>query len=651
MAATVSSRVGLTFDELAHLTAGRTYNRAGDYRLHPENGSLPQRLAALPAQWREIPFPGLTSDAGQRADVWGVGRAYLFSPTLNLASLLAEARGMIVLLGVLLLWLLWRWSSALWGTRGGLVTLALAAFCPHLLAHSGLATSDIAASLGFLVALATWWRLLHRVTGGRLLAAGLATTLLALAKFSSLILAPVVVLLVLARICYPAPLVIQVGNWRARLRGARRALALSAVVLTVGALTWSGIWLGYGLRYSAAGDGGEATFALPWSEVLIEQPRSVGSVMADGSSPADGTEIRAGVVQQFVQWSRAHHMLPEAYLYGLAFTDRFSRNRLAYFAGEFRERGWREFFPAALALKTTLPALFLLGVAAVALFRSPRRARLLYRLAPLLVFAVVYWLFALRSSLNIGHRHLLPLYPIFYLLIGSVLAVTQRRWWLIALAGLLGWHALESWRVRPHYLTYFNQLAGGPIGGHRYFVDSSLDWGQGLPDLKIWLDFHAPNERVYLSYFGSDDPVRRGIDAVRLGDIYFDHSSKRPAAPVLRGGVYCVSATMLHRVYTQVRGPWSDSYEREYQRLRAWREQCVSAPESPLHDADGNALDPFGLSHELGRFDQLRFGRLCHFLELRRPDAIVANSVFIYRLSDEELALALFGPLPDRSAP
>jgi hypothetical protein len=187
---------------------------------------------------------------------------------------------------------------------------------------------------------------------------------------------------------------------------------------------------------------------------------------------------------------------------------------------------------------------------------------------------------------------------------------------------------VESWRVRPHYLTYFNEIAGGPSGGHRYLVDSSLDWGQGLPDLKAWLDAHPTGKPLYLSYFGSDEPRRFGINATRIGDEYFDYAP-RPLLPTWQGGTYCISATMLHRVYTEVRGPWSQAYESAYRALA----QKIAA-HGPGH---------LPLT-EVRTFNQLRFGRLCHFLEHLRPDATVGNTFFIYQLSDEEVAIALQAP-------
>ena len=80
----------------------------------------------------------------------------------------------------------------------------------------------------------------------------------------------------------------------------------------------------------------------------------------------------------------------------------------------------------------------------------------------------------------------------------------------IATLILVAWHALESVNIRPNYLAYFNQLAGGPSQGYKHLADSSLDWGQDLPALKKWLDGQGLQQPggsgVYLSYFGTARP-------------------------------------------------------------------------------------------------------------------------------------------------
>ena len=130
--------------------------------------------------------------------------------------------------------------------------------------------------------------------------------------------------------------------------------------------------------------------------------------------------------------------------------------------------------------------------------------------------------------------------------------------------------------IRPHYLAYFNVLAGGPESGYRHLVDSSLDWGQDLPGLKRWLEaaegHSAAPAAVYLSYFGSGNPAVYGIDARQI----YSYQDWRAAPPLyeLTGGIYCVSATMLQSLYTRAPGPWAAPYERAYQVARGEFEPC-----------------------------------------------------------------------------
>lgn len=217
---------------------------------------------------------------------------------------------------------------------------------------------------------------------------------------------------------------------------------------------------------------------------------------------------------------------------------------------------------------------------------------------------------------------------------------------MAAVAALLVWHAGESWWIRPHYLAYFNPIGGGPAEAHRLFVDSSLDWGQDLPGLRTWLAEHARDEKVFLSYFGSGDPVHEGIVATRFGDGYFDWA-QRVTPPDLQGGVYAISATMFRRVYTHVRGPWDESYERAYQQLRTWLASAAGTPAGTLpRDLDGAALSAEEVRARLFRYEHLQFGRLCHFLDRRAVDDHVGYSILIFRLTNEEVQRALYGPLP-----
>jgi len=149
-------------DELAHLTAGFSYWQNHDYRLHPENGNLPQRWAALPDWLTGVPFPNLNGNEYWRtSDVWIVGHQFFYESGADHFPGLMAGRAMTALFsvgtGVLVLLGSWRF----FGPTGALVSLTLFVFSPDFLAHGALATSDVCMVFFFLAATAAWWRHLH----------------------------------------------------------------------------------------------------------------------------------------------------------------------------------------------------------------------------------------------------------------------------------------------------------------------------------------------------------------------------------------------------------------------------------------------------------------------------------------------------------
>jgi hypothetical protein len=534
-------------------------------------------------------------------------------------------------------------------------------FSPTLLAHGGLITSDMAAGAGFLAATLACWRLAHRITAGRVVLAGLALGALALAKFSAVVFAPMLVVMLGVRLARRAPLPVGLGSGQTRVRGWRRAMVLSAACGAAGLIAVGMIWAACDFRFAAtrSTDRDTAGFNVAWDDVLLATP-ATSSPRIPGGQPlnTNPANLQPGVVQPTIRFARDHHWLPEPYLYGLAYVARFSGWRPAFLAGETRATGWWRYFPVAFALKTPLPLFGLLALAVAAVALPARRQgggtvtrfrgrRLLYRLSPLLILLAGYSTFAVTSHLNIGHRHILPAYPALFILVGATGWFFRRSsaWVGAPVLVLVGWFVVESWWIRPNYLAYFNELIGGPSQGYRYLVDSSLDWGQDLPGLKGWIERHArPGERVYLSYFGSGDPVYYGVHATRIGDEYFD-LRERPALPEIRGGLYCLSATMFQHVYTQVRGPWSAAYEKDYQRLSRWFTRFVQNPDpANARDLDGTPMTRPQALDRLLALEQLRFGRLCHYLRDRAPDAEVGYSILIFNLTDDDIRRALAGP-------
>ena len=619
-----------TADELAHVTGGFTYWQFNDYRLHAENGNLPQRLAALP--WvAEGAHMDTTDAAWPKSHVWLIGRRFFFQSGNNTDYLLLLTRATMATLGAGLGWLIFAWSRRLWGDAGGLLSLGLYALCPNFLAHGPLATSDVAMTLVLLAASGAFWRQTRRLDQRSwALSAGLLAVA-SVTKFSWVLLLPIGALLVVVRLVSTEPLTLAIGPERRVTTWRGKLAVLLPAALAHGLVAWVAIWVCFGGRFSAAGPGlpAQTEYFAPWAVIMPEH----------------------GFWHGFFSCARSWHLLPDAYLQGFAYVLFAAAERGAFFNGEYSNTGWPAFFPYAFLVKTPLPqlaAFALAGGAALAAWgrAGPARAWVararhdLYRVAPLAILFAVYWAFSVTSHLNIGHRHILPTYPALFIVAGLLLRPAGSRWLAAMAAALVVWNAADSARIRPHYLAYFNPIAGGPENGWRHLVDSSLDWGQDLPGLAAWLRHEArPHEQVYLSYFGNGDFEYEGIRAVELAPVY--NFNKPRWWFELEPGLYCLSATTLQDVYSGWRGSWSLAKEAQYHLL-----QSELKPMPPLLTSAERQKH----SEKLYNLDRLRFARLCDYLRVRRPDAVVGYSIFIYRLNAEETRTVAHGSLIELAA-
>lgn len=627
-----------TSDELAHITGGYTFNHWHDYRLHPENGILPQRWQALPTTLAGAHFPEMSGDAWREANVWMVGHSFFYGLGNNHEWMLFTARAMNSVFGVATVLLVAFWASRLFGNAGAAVAVVFAIACPTMLAHSALATSDMAMGF-FLIASASayWWHL----NDPRLRVAALSAGVFGLAcvaKYSAVLLPPLFILLALARAASPSPLV--VGNRRFASPRARCGALLGSIVVH-GLAGIGTIWAFCGFRYAAFNPelpGGD--FTIPWAPLL-----------AYGG-------LKAEVVDFFRTW----RILPEGYLYGLMFVLKHAEARGAFLDGEYSIFGWVSFFPKTFLYKTPpslLAALALFVGLMIAWVRAAGLAALrrnTYRALPLILFFVLYWIVSLTSNLNIGHRHILPTYPVLYIATGIIGWAIARSWSRaraggVALAGitaaLLAWHVSEGVRIHPHHLAYFSPAVGGPSQGYKRLADSSLDWGQDLPGLKRWLDEHRrPGEPVFLSYFGTSEPDYYGIEAIRMPMIHTFDRSRPWYWP--EPGLFVLSATMLQHVYMPIRGEWTAESEERYQNFRqidgafrAFKER----PESRAELLGELTLEEW--NRAWGLYENLRFARLCHYLRARRPDAMIGYSILVYRLDQNAIDNALNKPLSE----
>jgi len=258
-----------------------------------------------------------------------------------------------------------------------------------------------------------------------------------------------------------------------------------------------------------------------------------------------------------------------SYLEGLQRVNADHDPNFQYFLDGRLANHFPGYFAAAWLWKEPLTALILAAVGAVTLVRTRTVGTLakLFLAAPPVVLFVGYS----AAADDLGIRYLIPLLPFVYLVAGWGLRSLWERhsWWSRAAAATLClWLMVEAAAIYPDHLSYFNELAclpshaseigfdGGSRCGPLRLDDHNVDWGQGLAQLKTWLDAHEPGRPVKLAYFGSFPPEVYGLTGykvaldgalvrLRLSSRFSDsidfHTKPDP-------GLYAVSAHLVARL-------------------------------------------------------------------------------------------------------
>ncbi len=510
----------VTMDELAHLPAGYSYLTQKDMRLNPEHPPLMKDLAAIPLLFiKNINFP---SEIGAwKEDVngqWDFGFNFLYQNGNPVDKMIFWGRIPMILILILLGFYIFKWTKELFGQRAALLALFLFSFSPTFLAHGRLVTTDVGAAAGVFIATYYFIKTLQKSTKKNIISAGIAFCLAELCKFSVILLLPFFGLLALIW-------------WLVKLGNFKQTLKILVLVFVIGFLLIWPIYQYHVLNYPPERQVRDAGVALSDYPDLIKKP-----ILFAADKP---------ILRPYAQ-----------YLTGLFMVfHRAAFGNTTYFLGEVSNLGWKNYFPVVYSIKEplTLHILTLIALLYAAwLIKKPFWQNTFQRTGSwiknhfpefsMLCFIGLYWTVSLVSSLNIGVRHLLPVFPFTILLvsgmIGNLIKSPFLKLKLTILGILILWQAVSVISIYPHFLAYFNELAGGPSHGYIYTVDSNLDWGQDLKRLKNWVD-EKGIEKIYVDYFGGGDPQ------YYLKEKYAPWWGQRNPEEFPKGNYLAVSATFL----------------------------------------------------------------------------------------------------------
>jgi hypothetical protein len=475
-----------TMDEMAHLPAGYSYLTQKDMRLNPEHPPLIKVLAAIPLLFIDgINFPSQikawTQDVNSQ---WDFGAYFLYQTGNPVDKMLFWGRIPMILLLILLGFYVFRWARELGGNKAGLLALFLFSFSPTFLAHGRLVTTDVGAAAGVFIALYYFIRVLKAPTAKNIFLAGIFFGVAELLKFSVILLVPLFIFLAFV-------------YWLAKLRGFKETLKILILTFIIGYLLVGVVYQYHVWNYPPERQAADAkVFLAAYPEFLQN------ALIWTSNKP---------VLRTYGQ-----------YLTGLFMVfNRATGGNTTYFLGEVSNQGWKNYFPIVYSIKEPL-TFHILSLAALlyAVWLSQLWPKGLFGRIKnwlgahfpefsMLCFIALYWLSSLTSNLNIGVRHLLPTLPLVMVLSSIVIIKLLKEPFLklkyLLLFLLIFWQAFSVIKVFPHFLAYFNELAGGPDQGYIYTVDSNLDWGQDLKRLASWVEENGI-QKIKIAYFGGGSP-------------------------------------------------------------------------------------------------------------------------------------------------
>jgi len=485
-----------TIDEAVHLFSGNQYWEHRDFGANPEHPPLVKLIAAAPLRFldlRQLPvIQGNTKRANGDA-----GLEFLHRNNVDSQTILFRARIAASLLTLVLAILVALCARDMFGQGPAVFALALLVFEPNILANGALITTDMGATCGIFASVFTFYRYVKQPSAVRLITSGIAVALTLAAKHSALVITGLLVLLALTELLR-----------RDRLETAKR---LTTALLGIFTIALVGLWSFYTFRYAARPEGAALS---PTLDALAHS-------------------LRSGLQSKVILAMAQAHFLPESYLWGLTDVFAADEGRPTFLLGQVYPTGQWFYFPLVFLIKATIPFLALLMAAPLTLKKVKARREFLFLIIPPATFLAI----SMASGLNIGIRHILPIFPFLIVLAGmTAYTLAQRSRFAMSFIGAaILFHAVSSLHAFPNYFPYSNEIAGGPSHSYRLMTDANVDWSQGLIQTATYLADHHITDCWITNRI---DSRFYGIPCKQLPNgLTFRRSPGTPAPPNIQGTI------------------------------------------------------------------------------------------------------------------
>jgi hypothetical protein len=558
-------------DEIPHIGAGYSYIATGDHRLNPEHPPLAKDLAGIALKIGGIQDKLAFESRFWQQDIngqWEFGRKLIFNSGNDATRVSRIAKLPELIFFILSAIIIFAWTRKLYGYMAGLIALFLFSFSPTVIAHSRYVTTDMPALFGILIGTFFFLNYLKKPTHKNLWLAGIIFGVAQLTKYSVFLLAPFfVVIAIIYALLHSSKL-------KDKIFSTCYTTLATCVIIAIGYIfvVWP-VYYFHTWNYPPERQHSDTVYLLgSYGNRFIPD-----IVIALSDKP---------VIRGLAEYATGLLMV----------TQRSIGGNTTYFMGEIRNWAWPEYFPVVYFLKEPLAFWGLVLISLIAIIKNliPKNGLKLkfskiqnwakdhFVELTMLLWMAGYWYTSIRANLNIGVRHLMPVYGFtFILLAGSLVTIIRNinskkllTTYYFLFAILFGWYLVENIRIYPYYLTYFNQVvlidpSWAPVnkpgyipGGHWYVVDSNLDWGQDMKRLAKWIDENNV-ENISLDYFGWADQsfyIGNNFKWIWAGK-YITKESFLADNP--KGGYIAVSASffMGSREKPETSYAWLDDYK------------------------------------------------------------------------------------------
>ncbi len=505
-------------DEVAHIVAGYTYLKYDNFKLNPEHPPLAKQMAAVPLLFMDLKFPeDIPAWKDGEGEQWELGRTFLYKNGNPAEKMITASRLALLPLAILLGLTLFFWVRDLMGETAGIFAVFLYSLVPDLVINASLVTTDFAGAVFHFL---TFYLLyLYFKTEGRkyLFGAGISAGLALISKFSMIQIYMVFYMIIFAM------------AWLDRLpkEEVRFPVWLLAAVTALAALEKTS----------------REIFAFPviylWLSVLFpkwpvfKNKKIQAAVCILLALLAVSLVVPALDYFEPAYWFKKFRPLRRFFRGWAIFRDHAVKEQHpGFFLGQISNKGFKLYYLTAMLVKIPLAVwcFAILGFVTALMKKRFAKTDWLFILLPALTF---WGIASFINKVNIGVRHVLPVYPYFLIFAAAGFQYLRENGLLkkFAAGALCVWLAASSALAFPNYLSYFNELAGIWGGGHNILSDSNISWGSDLKhlrdyvrdnkvtEIKTLLMFNFPEE---LDYYGL--PWKRGEE---------DFKARKPGLYVL----------------------------------------------------------------------------------------------------------------------